>query len=428
MKRFLLIAFIIASIVSQSQNSSKKLLYFSGSDWCIPCMEFNASVIENKLFKDFCAQDVNLEQVDFPQKTKGISKNELARRDSLANLYNREGKFPLLVLIDVDGPKQVVIPHYKRSVASIIENIKTHIEKNNKRDEKILMGSLFTIKLCGNDSVFLKTSWELLTKLETDISSWNDSSEISLINRNAGVKEVKISKSVYELLKLSKSLSSLTQGSFDVTIGPALKIWNWKKAIVPNKFQIDSVRSLVNHELLVLNDSAQTAFLKLKGMRIDLGAIGKGYACEKVVEFWKEKGIQSGAISAGGDIYVLGDHCYGKSWGVSIRDPQKNNEIIYSLKESNISVATSGDYERYFEVDGKKYSHILNPLTCRPASEVTSVTVFSEKAILADALATSLSVMAPENSLHLVNQLEGIEAIIIEHNGEVHFSKGIQNE
>lgn len=391
-------------------------------------MEFSKAVIETEEFQNFCSENLIFEQVDFPQKTKGISKGELARRDSLAELYNREGEFPKLVLIDPTGPRQFGILHHNRNTSSIIKSIESHNLKNNHNEVRKLMGSVFTVDLCGGDSIYLKESWELLYDLEAQISSWNDSSEVSEINRNAGKKAVVVSQAVYDLLKLSKSISSLTQGSFDVTIGPALQVWNWKKGEIPNELTVDSVKLLVGYEMMELNDSNKSVFLKLPGMRIDLGAVGKGYACEKVLEFWEKKGVKNGVISAGGDLYVKGKNCSGKNWDVAIRHPSEKNNIIYSLKESDISVATSGDYERFFEINSVRYSHILNPRTCYPTKGITSVTIFSDKAILADAFATSLSVMGVDKGIHMIDQMEGIEAIIIETNGEVHFSKGVQNK
>lgn len=425
MKWLLTSLILLCNFLVSSQHSKNTLLYFSGSDWCVPCMKFSKSIAKSNAFVTFCNNNLNFEQVDFPQKTRGISKNELARRDSLAELYNQKGQFPLLVLLDKDRLNPIVINHIGKDADNIINELRKHISVKEFKRSELFMGSEFQMTLCENDTLLFEDSWRIIDSIENKISSWISTSEINVINENAGKSPVVVSSEVYSLLKLSKNLSRLTQGSFDITVGPAAKLWDWKKGIVPTGDRVDSIRKIIGYEKMELNDSTKSVFLKLPKMRIDLGGIGKGYACEKVIEFWRSKGVVSGVINAGGDLFVLGKNCDNKNWDIAIRNPKFKDQLIYTLNETDIAVATSGDYERYFELDSIRYSHIINPLTCRPESKVTSVTIFSEKAILADALATAVSVLGVEQGLHLINQLEGIEVIIIEEEGTVHFSKGI---
>lgn len=287
------------------------------------------------------------------------------------------------------------------------------------------MGSTFKLTVC-NDSIakaIFDTSWKEVERIESNISSWLESSEISRINKNAGGSPVVVSEEVYKLLKLSQELHKLSQGAFDLTIKPALKIWDWKIGKIPSNSEIEATRKIIGLDKVILNDSLNTVFLPVKGMQLDLGGIGKGYAAHRLSLLFKDHGISSGAISAGGDLYIVGSDCKNESWNIAIRNPFKSNELVYTLKQTDIAIATSGNYERYFEVDSVRYSHILNPKTCRPIQGVASVTVLAPDPVVADALATALTVMGVQAGLNLVDQLSGVEAIFIQSNGEVFLSK-----
>ena len=288
------------------------------------------------------------------------------------------------------------------------------------------MGSDFKLTLCIADSNLLKkafgVAWDEIDRVERLISSWIYASEISKINESAGKTPVVLSEELYQLLKFSKEIYLLTQGAYDLSIRPALKIWDWKLGIIPTEKEIEISKNLVGFQNVIFNDSISSVFLPNRGMSLDLGGIGKGYVSWKVAEIWKRMGIMSGAINAGGDLYVFGNSCSYTNWNVSIRNPFKKNEIIYTLRDTDIAIATSGDYERFFEIDSVKYSHIINPKTCKPVKGITSVTVFADNPILADALATSLSVMGVDAGLNLINQIDNVDAIIIQSDGIVFLS------
>jgi thiamine biosynthesis lipoprotein len=292
------------------------------------------------------------------------------------------------------------------------------------------MGSEFKLTLCLENKDSLSKAFKIaldeIDRVEQLISSWINTSSISKINQASGVSPVSIPEELYQLLKFSKEIHSLTQGAYDLTIKPALNIWDWRSGVIPSKNQLSIAKNLVGFKNVIFNDSTLSVFLPKKGMSLDLGGIGKGYASWKVAETWREAGVKSGVINAGGDLYVFGNACSSKSWDVSIRNPFKKNEIIYTVKQTDISIATSGDYERFFEIDSVRYSHILNPKTCKPVKRVTSVTVFAENPTLADALATSLSVMGVNAGLDLINQIEGVEAIVIQSDGVVFLSNKLK--
>lgn len=423
----LIIAFLFNIIVGLGQSNQPVLYVFSGSDWCIPCMEFKKDILEDSVFVSTVGDHVLLEVVDFPQKTRGISKSELARRDSLAALYNEEGAFPKVVL--VQGTSVIRINHHVKSANTFLEEVKQFVIPHEVKaafQSKLKMGSHFSLHLCNGKEEDFKAAWDEIDRIENSISSWKDSSEISSINRNAGFAPVKVSKEVMDLIVYCMNLHSVTQGAFDISIKPGLKIWDWKKGIVPSDSLLKATQRLVNLNNVVINEDSSTVYLKVKGMSLDLGSIGKGYSAMKVAELWKDRGIESGVINAGGDLYMFGEACDIDLWSIGIKNPFKDNEVIFTSNQTNVSVATSGDYERYFEVDSVRYSHIIDPKTLQPVKGMASVTVFASNPVLADALATALSVLGVEAGKDLINQMEGVEAIIIQHSGKVYYSKGVK--
>ena len=300
-----------------------------------------------------------------------------------------------------------------------------------KTISKSYMGSEFKLTLCLTNSDSLSNAfengWKEIGRVEQLISSWIISSEVSRINQAAGIHSVLVSKELYNLLRYSNEIHQLTQGSFDLTIKPALNIWNWKSGVIPSNKEITKAKKLVGFQNIIFNDSLFSVFLPKKGMLLDLGGIGKGYASWRVAELWKKNGITTGAINAGGDLFVFGKACSKSVWDVSIKNPFKKNEIIYTVKQTNTAIATSGDYERFFEIDSVKYSHILNPQTCKPIKGITSVTVFAYNPTFADALATSISVMGVTVGLDLINQIDGVEAIFILEDGTVYLSDQLKS-
>ena len=300
-----------------------------------------------------------------------------------------------------------------------------------KTISKSYMGSEFKLTLCLTNSDSLSNAfengWKEIDRVEQLISSWIISSEVSRINQAAGIHSVLVSKELYNLLRYSNEIHQLTQGSFDLTIKPALNIWNWKSGVIPSNKEITKAKKLVGFQNIIFNDSLFSVFLPKKGMLLDLGGIGKGYASWRVAELWKKNGITTGAINAGGDLFVFGKACSKSVWDVSIKNPFKKNEIIYTVKQTNTAIATSGDYERFFQIDSVKYSHILNPQTCKPIKGITSVTVFAYNPTFADALATSISVMGVTVGLDLINQIDGVEAIFILEDGTVYLSDQLKS-
>ncbi len=294
-----------------------------------------------------------------------------------------------------------------------------------------LMGSRFDITVVAKDSLeaikYIDTAIHEITRIEKLISSWDRNSQTSDIIRNAGIRPVKVDKELFELINRSMAISRLTDGAFDITYASMDKIWKFDGSMkeMPSADEIKASVSKVGFKNIILDQEKQTVFLKIKGMKIGFGAIGKGYAADKAKALLLSKGIVAGVINASGDMNTWGKQPNGEDWKVAITNPLNKNNAFALLPITDGAVVTSGNYERYVTFNGKRYTHIIDPKTGYPSSGMVSVTVFSPKAELADALATSIFVMGVDVGLNRINQLPNIECIIIDDKGNIHTSKNI---
>ncbi|HAB26920.1 FAD:protein FMN transferase [Xanthomarina sp.] len=295
-----------------------------------------------------------------------------------------------------------------------------------------LMGSRFDITVVANDSIkankYIDTAIAEISRIEKLISSWDDNSQTSEINRNAGIKPVKVDKELFDLIERAIAISKLTDGAFDISYASMDKIWKFDGSMtkMPSKEEIISSVEKVGYQNIVLDKMDSTVFLKLEGMKIGFGAIGKGYAADKAKSLLISKGVPSGIINASGDMNTWGKQPNGNEWKVAITNPMDKNKVFALLPITNGAVVTSGNYEKYVNFNGKRYTHIIDPRTGYPSTGIISVTVFAPKAELADALATSVFVMGKEAGLDRINQLPKIECIIIDDKGNITKSKNIE--
>ena len=242
---------------------------------------------------------------------------------------------------------------------------------------------------------------------------------------------MKITQEEYYILKESLDISRITNGSFDITVGALKNIWGFKdeKHYLPDEKTIKEMLSKVGYRNIYLSDTSVS--LTKKGIALDFGGISKGYAVDRIVEILKKEGIKAGIVNAGGDLKIFGEKPNGGKWIIGITNPEKKGVIIKKIKCDDAAIATSGSYERYFIVNGKKYNHILNPFTGYPANKCESVTVITSDAITADALATGIFVLGPEAGMSLVKKLPQVKAIIMyKENGRLKIvkSEGIDIE
>lgn len=252
-------------------------------------------------------------------------------------------------------------------------------------------------------------------QIEARISSWDQNSQTSKINKNAGIMPVKVDKDLFDLIARSKKISELTDGAFDISYASMDIIWDFTKDTIelPTDEEVIAAVSKINYKDIILNLEDTTVFLKTPGMKIGFGAIGKGYLADEIKKFLISNGIQSGIVNAGGDLVTWGSPINDTAWDIGIANPQFRNSVLGQLRIKDKAIVTSGDYEKYVLINGAKYCHIINPKTGYPASYLNSVSVLCNSAELADALATAIFVMGEEKGIELVNKLNGIDAVVI---------------
>ncbi len=295
------------------------------------------------------------------------------------------------------------------------------------------MGSRFEITAVHADEATARRGIELayaeIDRLEAMISSWRPTSETSAVNRGAGREPVVVSPELFGLVRRSLKLSRLTDGAFDITFAGVGKLWDFKSRspAVPAPEAISAALSHVGFEKISLDPTRHSIYLDDPAARIGFGAIGKGYAANRAVRVLQAHGIEGGVVNAGGDLVAFGTREDGTPWDIGIAHPRRRDEIFARLPVSGLAVVTSGDYESFFFLDGKRYAHILDPRTGYPVEHVKSVTVVCPDAELADGLATAVAVMGPERGLALVDQLRGIEALVVDAHDELLFSRGLRS-
>ncbi|MFD2605598.1 FAD:protein FMN transferase [Euzebyella marina] len=294
-----------------------------------------------------------------------------------------------------------------------------------------LMGSRFDITVVASSeeigSINIDEASAEIKRIEKLISSWDVESETSLINLNAGLKPVKVSDELFSLIERSIQISELSDGAFDISYASLDNIWKFDGSIkeMPSEIEVKNSIANVGYRNIVLNEVDQTVFLSKKGMKISFGAIGKGYAADKAKELLISKQVVGGIINAAGDLTTWGTKANGQKWLVGIANPLSEERIFSWLPIVESSVATSGNYEKHFILNGIKYSHIIDPRTGYPSTGVNSVSIFAKSAETCDALATAVYLLGKDKGLDLINQLGGIEVVLIDSLNQVHKSSGI---
>jgi len=295
-----------------------------------------------------------------------------------------------------------------------------------------LMGNSFEITVVADDEYWaeecINDAINEIKRIEKLLTTFDDDSQTNRINRMAGVESVTVDREVFELIQRSIRISDITQGAFDITYGSIDKsLWNFDKTMtsLPDKETARSMVHLVNYKNILLDDKECSVMLTEKGMRIGFGGIGKGYAAEMAKNLLKKKGVQSGLVNASGDLTAWGLQANKKPWTIGIVNPDDANHVFSYLSISDMAVATSGNYEKYILIDGKKYSHTINPRTGLPVTGIKSVTIITANAEIADAMATPVTIMGIQAGLHLINQMKNIECIIIDDNNKIYSSNNI---
>jgi thiamine biosynthesis lipoprotein len=297
-----------------------------------------------------------------------------------------------------------------------------------------MLGSPFEITVVAKDTIqaneYIDSAVNEVKRIENLISDWIPTTQISEVNRNAGLKPVKVDAEVFELVTRANKISKLTNGAFDISYASMDKIWKFDGSMktMPTPEAIKKSVEKIGYQNIILNEVDNTIFLKLDGMKLGLGGIGQGYIADKVKAVLQSKGCTSGIVNVSGDINTWGKQIDGKLWTVGIINPMNKNKVFATFPLEDSAVETSGSYEKFVIFNGIRYSHIIDPRTGYPATGIVSVSVFAKQTEIADALATGIFVLGVDVGLDLVNQLKGIECIIVDDKGKIHTSKGIDVE
>jgi len=262
------------------------------------------------------------------------------------------------------------------------------------------------------------------------INFYDDKSELAEINRKAGIHSVKVSTETLDVIEKAVYTAEKSGGTFDPTIGPIVKLWDFLNKKKPTEIEIKHALPLVNYKDILIDRANATIFLRRKGMMIDLGGIAKGYAADLAVEALKKEGIRSGLVSIAGDIRTFGMKPDKSPWTIGIKNPRQTaekDEIIAKIRLSDNAISTAGDYERFFLLDGRRYHHLLDPKTGYPPELCRSVSVIAGKGVITDGFDNAVFILGPEKGMKLAKEM-GIDAMIIDSSGTIHMTDAIKEK
>lgn len=290
------------------------------------------------------------------------------------------------------------------------------------------MDTLVNIKVVHTDSKkaneAIKVAFGEIERIECLMDFYHPESGVSKINRSQG-EMLEVAPEIIDVITTSLRYSELTKGAFDITIGPLIKLWGFKKGEgIPDREKLREALKLVGYQKIKVDREGKTVMLLQPGAMIDLGGVAKGYAVTKACQRLKDMGISSALIDAGGDIQVMGGK-FGRPWRLGVQHPREKNRLTAILELNEGAVATSGDYERFFIFKDRRYHHILDPVTGFPARECISVTITAASCLVADILSTAVFILGPDEGMRLIEEMEGVEGIIVTEEG-VLFSTGIE--
>jgi FAD:protein FMN transferase len=297
---------------------------------------------------------------------------------------------------------------------------------------RMSMGSILTVAVWTTDEPRaadgIDRVFQEFDRLESLLSNWKEESDVTRINNHAGIAPVKVSQDTIAVLGIAREVSELTRGKFDITFGVLADIWRFdhdQDNVVPERDLIEARLKRIDYRAVEIDTTAGTAFINRPGMRIHLGGIGKGYAVDRGIALLRGQGFQDFLIQAGGDLYVGGTD-NGKPWKLAIADPRGAHDPFATIEISNGTFSTSGDYERAFVKDGKRYHHIIDPDFGEPASGCRSVTLVTDTAVMADAVAKGVFLLGPTDGMALIEKLPDVEGVIVTSQNDVRISSGLR--
>lgn len=294
------------------------------------------------------------------------------------------------------------------------------------------MGNHFEISVVGANEEWggemIALAITEIRRIEKLLTTFDENSETNRINAAAGIEAVKVSEETFRLIQRSLRISQITQGAFDISYGSIDKrLWNFDTSMtrLPDAKLAKKMVRLINYRNIILDELNGTVFLKEPGMRIGFGGIGKGYAAERAKRILIEAGVKSGIVNASGDLTAWGHQPNGEPWTIGIVNPNYAGKIFSYMNITDMAIATSGNYEKYVMINGVRYSHTIDPHTGMPVKGIKSVTIISPNAEIADAMATPVTIMGFHAGLHLINQMNDIEAIVIDDNDVIYTTQNL---
>lgn len=296
-----------------------------------------------------------------------------------------------------------------------------------------LMGNRFEVTIVDDDRLsamqHINAAIDEVRRIEGLLTTYSESSQTSLINRNAGIQPVTVDREMCELILRAERISRVTQGAFDLSYGSVDKrLWNFDRGMtaLPDPVTARQMVRLINYRNIQVNIERHEVMLLEPGMRIGFGGIGKGYAAERAKQLLQQRGVRSGIVNAAGDLTTWGLQPDGTPWTVGIADPDSKHHPFSYLNISNQAIATSGNYEKYIMIDGRKYSHTIDPKTGLPVTGIKSVSIISTNAEIADAMATPVMIMGVKAGMNMINQIKQIACIIIDDQNRLFTSDNIK--
>lgn len=297
-----------------------------------------------------------------------------------------------------------------------------------ERVEDGIMGTRIVVELWATDraqgSAAIEAVLAEMRRVDQAMSTYKPTSELSIVNARAAQEPIKISQELFDLLSTSLEYSRITDGAFDVTYASVGYMYDFRKHVRPDEKQIAAALPGINYRHVELDRKNRTVHFARPGVRVDLGGIGKGHAVDRGVAVLQARGIDHALVTAGGDSRIIGDR-FGKPWVVGIRHPDRKDEVIARIPLEDAALSTSGDYERYFDENGVRYHHIIDPKTGHSASKVRSATIIGPTATRTDGLSKTAFVLGPEQAIEIYNRLEDIDAVLVTPEGKVLYTKGL---
>lgn len=292
-----------------------------------------------------------------------------------------------------------------------------------------IMGTRVYVQLWADDPekgrAAIEAVMEEMRRIDALMSHYKPDSQLSRINQRAAYEPVQVDPELFDLIKLSTHFSEITLGAFDITYASVGYLYNYPLHVHPTEAEIKAALPAVNWRYLEFDDAHHSIRFARPGMRIDLGGIGKGYAVDRGVAILKARGIRHAIVSAGGDSRLIGDH-RGRPWLVAIRHPDDPSKVVTRIPLSDTAVSTSGDYERYFDENGVRYHHIIDPRTGHSASKVRSATILGPTATQTDGMSKTAFVLGPEKALEIINSMPEYDAVFVCPDGRVLYSNGLR--